>query len=207
MPVAGRLARALARNSHELAARALRRLDASARVDDPEQPQDPADGDQDRRDPEADVERRTEASLDASATEALTSSGTPWTDTAASGCFLASSTARATSGRAAALPTSSSRRLPKDAATTAPTAAIATSPATRAIALLTPEAIPALLSSASASTVEVSGATVIDSPSPNTSRPGSRSVRYSTSASTRMSSSAMPHAAISGPTPMKKRGP
>ena len=45
-------------------------------------------------------------------------------------------------------------------ATTAPSAATASSPATRAIALLTPDAMPALCSSASASTVAVSGATV-----------------------------------------------
>ena len=59
----------------------------------------------------------------------------------------------------------------------APTAAIVTSADTRAIALLTPEAIPALRSSASASTVAVSGATVIDSPSENSVSAGSRSVR------------------------------
>ena len=53
----------------------------------------------------------------------------------------------------------------------------ASSPATRAIALLTPEAIPALCSSASASTVAVSGATVADSPSEKTSSAGSRSVK------------------------------
>ena len=61
------------------------------------------------------------------------------------------------------------------AATTAPSAAIASRPATRAIALLMPEAIPALDSSASASTVAVSGATVIASPSEKTSSPGSTS--------------------------------
>ena len=59
---------------------------------------------------------------------------------------------------------------------TAPSAAIASSPATRATALLMPDAIPALCSSASASTVAVSGATVIASPSANTSRPGSTSM-------------------------------
>ncbi len=119
----------------------------------------------------------TEASSADSRTEACTSSGTPCTDATASGCFSASATALATAGRAsAAAPTSFSSFELNDAATTAPTAAIATSPATRAIALLTPEAIPALLSSASASTVEVSGATVIDRPSPNTSSPGSTSL-------------------------------
>ena len=63
------------------------------------------------------------------------------------------------------------------AATTAPIAAVASSPATRAIALLTAEAIPALPSSASASTAAVSGATVIDSPSEKISSGGSTSVR------------------------------
>ena len=58
------------------------------------------------------------------------------------------------------------------AETIAPIAAIASSPATRAIALLTPEAMPALCSSASASTVAVSGATVIDSPSREDSSAG-----------------------------------
>ena len=61
-------------------------------------------------------------------------------------------------------------------ATTAPRAATASSPATRAMALLTPEAMPALLSSASASTVAVSGATVADSPSAKSSSAGRRSV-------------------------------
>ena len=58
---------------------------------------------------------------------------------------------------------------------TAPRAATASRPATRAIALLTPEAMPALDSSASESTVAVSGATVQDSPIEKTSRAGSRS--------------------------------
>ena len=62
------------------------------------------------------------------------------------------------------------------AATTAPIAATASRPATRAIALLMPEAMPALDSSASASTVAVSGATVSESPSENTSSAGRRSV-------------------------------
>ena len=62
------------------------------------------------------------------------------------------------------------------AAITAPSAATPSSPAARAIALLTPEAMPAFSSSASASTVAVSGATVADSPSENTSSAGSSSV-------------------------------
>ena len=66
--------------------------------------------------------------------------------------------------------------LPNWAATTAPSAATASSPATRAMALLTPDAMPALCSSASASTVAVSGATVAESPSEKSSRAGSRSV-------------------------------
>ena len=119
----------------------------------------------------------TDASSADSLTDACTSSGTPCTDTVDSGCRSASCTALATSGRrSAAAPISFSSFEENDAATTAPTAAIATSPATRAIALLTPDAIPALLSSASASTVMVSGATVIDRPRPNTSSPGSTSL-------------------------------
>jgi hypothetical protein len=63
------------------------------------------------------------------------------------------------------------------AATTAPSAATHIRVATRAIALLTAEAMPALCSSASASTVAVSGATVQDNPSEKTSSPGKRSVQ------------------------------
>ena len=59
------------------------------------------------------------------------------------------------------------------AAHTAPTAATASSPATRATALFTPEAMPEWWGGAPASTVAVSGATVSESPSPNTSTPGS----------------------------------
>ena len=88
----------------------------------------------------------------------------------------------------------------------APTAAVASRPATRAIALLTAEAIPALDSSAAASTVAVSGATVIDSPSEKTSSGGSTSATKSASASTRMNSR-MPAAETSGPKPMNMRGP
>ena len=64
-----------------------------------------------------------------------------------------------------------------DAETTAPSAATASRLATRAIALLTPEAMPALCSSASASTVAVSGATVAESPSENNNNAGSTSVQ------------------------------
>ena len=60
---------------------------------------------------------------------------------------------------------------------TAPTAAMAISPAIRAIALLTPDAIPALDSSASERTAAVNGATVHARPKEKTSRAGSRSVR------------------------------
>jgi hypothetical protein len=60
--------------------------------------------------------------------------------------------------------------------TTAPSAAIAIRPATRAIALLTADAMPAFDSSASASTVAVSGATVIDRPTEKTSSAGSSCV-------------------------------
>ena len=60
---------------------------------------------------------------------------------------------------------------------TAPSAAMAISPAIRAIALLTPDAIPALDSSASERTAAVSGATVHARPKEKTSSAGSRSVR------------------------------
>ena len=53
-----------------------------------------------------------------------------------------------------------------------PSAATPSRPAMRASALLTPEAMPALCSSASASTVAVSGATVIDRPSEKTTSGG-----------------------------------
>ena len=92
------------------------------------------------------------------------------------------------------------------AATTAPIAAVASRLATRAIALLTAEAIPALPSSASASTAAVSGATVIDSPSEKISSGGSTSVRNVGSDESR-ESHRMPLAATSGPKPMSGRGP
>ncbi len=60
---------------------------------------------------------------------------------------------------------------------TAPMAAIASRPPMRAIALLTPEAMPAFDSSASDSTVAVSGATVHASPIEKISSAGSRSVK------------------------------
>ncbi len=72
--------------------------------------------------------------------------------------------------------TEESARSPYCPATIAPTIAMPSSPATRATALLMPLAMPALLSSTSASTVAVSGATVIDSPTPKITSGGSRSV-------------------------------
>jgi hypothetical protein len=62
-------------------------------------------------------------------------------------------------------------------ATDAPTTAIPSRPATRATALLTPLAIPASLSRASASTVAVNGATINDRPTENTSSGGRSSVQ------------------------------
>ena len=56
--------------------------------------------------------------------------------------------------------------------TTAPRAAIAISPAIRDTALLTPLASPEWPASTELRTVAVSGATVADSPRPNTSTPG-----------------------------------
>ena len=75
----------------------------------------------------------------------------------------------------------------------------ADSPATRAIALLIAEAMPASVSSASASTVAVSGATVIESPSEKTSSAGSRSVRYEVVDARQRRNSRIPAAASSGP--------
>lgn len=53
--------------------------------------------------------------------------------------------------------------------------ATASKPATRATALLVPDATPASESGTEASTVDVSGATVMDKPRPNT-RTGGRTV-------------------------------
>ena len=89
--------------------------------------------------------------------------------------------ARATAERAAgdrlrpASPASSA--WPNWAEMTAPTAAIESRPAIRAVALLIPEAMPAWASSASASTVAVSGATVAASPTEKISSAGSSPVR------------------------------
>ena len=76
----------------------------------------------------------------------------------------------------------------------------------RATALLTADAIPASLSSASASTVAVSGATVTASPSEYTSSAGIRSSQYDVVASSR-SIRRNPAATSSGPTVMNQRGP
>ena len=98
--------------------------------------------------------------------------GSPCTSGRPSGSRLACAHGRAR-GRPSGTPV---RRRPasepNEAAIAAPTAAVPSSPATRAIALLTPEAIPACERSAPASTAAVSGATVIDSPSANTSSAG-----------------------------------
>ena len=56
--------------------------------------------------------------------------------------------------------------------TTTGSAATASSAPARATALLTPLAMPACSSGAAASTVAVSGATISESPSPNTIAPG-----------------------------------
>src|SRR4051794_11965246 len=59
--------------------------------------------------------------------------------------------------------------------------AIASRPATRATALFTPLAAPARWSGAAARAVVVNGATVADSPRPNTTMPGRTCVRYGVS--------------------------
>ena len=91
-------------------------------------------------------------------------------------------------------------------ASTAPTAAVASRPAVRAIALLTAEAMPASLSSASASTVAVSGATVTARPSEYSASEGTRSPMYDVDSSIR-SISRKPPATRHGPTAMNQRGP
>ena len=91
-------------------------------------------------------------------------------------------------------------------ATTTPITETPTRPATRATALLTADAIPASLSFASAITVAVSGATVIDSPSEKTSKPGSRSRTKEACMPMRRKRSTPP-APIRGPAAMKSLGP
>ena len=187
VPIARRLPRALARLAHQLAARAVRGGHPAARVRDPDQSEHarPAPPARSRsRGPRGTRSPRRPWPPRAPRPPRPPARPAPPPPPAAA---ASPRPPRAPPpGRvSASAPTSSSSFDPNDAATTAPTAAIATSPATRAIALFTPDAIPALLSSASASTVAVSGATVIDSPNPNTSSPGSTSVRYSASASTR----------------------
>jgi hypothetical protein len=81
-----------------------------------------------------------------------------------------------------------------------------TRPATRATALLIADAIPASASFTSAITVAVNGATVIESPTANTSSPGRRSRTYDVSSPTRNRSST-PIAASTGPPPMNHLGP
>ncbi len=72
--------------------------------------------------------------------------------------------------------------------------------------MLTAEATPACASLAAARTVDVSGATVSDSPSPNTAIAGSTVPMYVLVTSTRVSS-ARPVPATMGPTVMGRRGP
>ena len=77
----------------------------------------------------------------------------------------------------------------------------------RAIALFTPEAMPASLGPASASTVEVSGATIIERPNGEDERSaaGAPSSSRSPGESSRIQRQAT--AQISGPMPMNQRGP
>ncbi len=89
---------------------------------------------------------------------------------------------------------------------TAGSTATATSPAARATALLTPDATPACRSDAAASTVLVNGATVVASPNPSSTAPGSTAVAHWDPASTRLSTS-NPAPASSGPTVSCSRGP
>ena len=91
-------------------------------------------------------------------------------------------------------------------ARTAPTPAVASSPAVRATALLTADAMPASLSSASARTVAVSGETVAARPSEKSSMAGRTSVRKLVSWSKR-SMSRNPPDTRNGPPAMNQRGP
>ena len=70
-----------------------------------------------------------------------------------------------------------------------------------------PDAMPALCSSASASTVAVSGATVDRQSEGEDQQPGQQLGQVVDVRVERAGSSASPAAATSGPTPMKKRGP
>ena len=90
-------------------------------------------------------------------------------------------------------------------ATAAPTTAMPSRPATRATALLTPLAIPASLSPASASTVAVSGATIIERPSEKTSSGGRSSVQYEKPGPSRAIAAAAPAAAIERPDAHEER--
>ncbi|NUS44275.1 MAG: hypothetical protein HOQ24_11380, partial [Mycobacteriaceae bacterium] len=76
----------------------------------------------------------------------------------------------------------------------------------RATALLTPLATPARRCSTAASTVAVSGATIAESPSPNTRAAGSTSMRYEAPGPIRAINS-MPAAATRRPAVMGRRGP
>ena len=92
-------------------------------------------------------------------------------------------------------------------ATDAPTTAMPSRPATRATALFTPLAMPASLSSASASTVAVSGATISDRPTEKTSE-RRQELRPVVEAGLQPDERARaPPPRSSGPLPMKRRGP
>src|SRR4051812_6181176 len=84
--------------------------------------------------------------------------------------------------------------------------ATASRPAARATSLLTAEATPIRCVGAAASTVEVSGATVIDRPRPKMSSAGSRSVANEVFSSMRINI-AIPTAATNGPIVIGNRGP
>jgi hypothetical protein len=75
-------------------------------------------------------------------------------------------------------------------------------PEQRAMALLTPDAIPASPSPASASTVEVSGATISERPTAKMTSGGSNPVQYENPGERPRIERSEP-AQMSGPTPMK----
>ncbi len=175
---AGRLATGLHRRARELTAGAVRRDEGLAGAADADERDDAAE----RHERRGDLQSEPECLLRGGARRrAQPRPAAPRAATGRRPCrAIGGAPGRRSRPRRASSRTPSSRPSSAEencAATAAPIAAVASRPATRAIALLTAEAIPALPSSASASTAAVSGATVIDSPSEKSSSGGSTSVR------------------------------
>ena len=164
-----------AADADELPAGAFRRVHArGALVADPDDADDAAERDERRGDRHARGGSCAARPVRPRVLSARAcSGGRPCTSGRPSGSRLACADGGARRGAERRSPTDGwSRSAANEPAIAAPTAAVPSRPATRAIALLTPEAIPACEVSAPASTAAVSGATVIDSPSANTSSAG-----------------------------------